>query len=163
MLNLKNIIETLSQHNVDFVIIGGMAAIAHGASYVTADVDMCYARNKENLARLVAALKPFQPRLRDFPRDLPLFFDENTLGQGLQFTLTTSQGDIDLLGEVAGVGDFQDVERCSIVLDLFGFDVKVLDLPALIRAKQAAGRPKDLLLIPELEGLLLLYNAQDSD
>ena len=80
--------------------------------------------------------------------------DERTLRRGLNFTLKTDLGDIDLLGEVAGIGTFEQALASSILVQLFGIECAVLSLEALIKAKRAADRPKDHLILPELEALL---------
>jgi hypothetical protein len=96
-------IKTLAQNNVAFVIIGGVAITSHGSSYITKDLDFCYKRTRENLKNIVSALSPFNPKPRDFPENLPYVFDESTLLNATNFTFQTDIGDIDLLGEVAGV------------------------------------------------------------
>jgi predicted nucleotidyltransferase len=148
------IVQTLVDAGVEFVIIGGWAAILHGSSKVTIDLDLCYSRRPENLRRLAAALAPFHPKLRGVPPELPFVWDEATLHNGAFFTLTTDLVPLDLLAEVAGIGSFEDVKRTSIQVQAFGRDVWTLDLPGLIKAKRAAGREKDLLILPELQGLL---------
>ncbi len=153
MVNLEKLMTCLVNNQVKFVVIGGVAATVHGSAYVTYDLDVCYGRDAENLARLVKALAPYHPQLRGVPDDLPFFWDERTLRRGLNFTLTTDLGDIDLLGEVAGIGVFEQVLDSSILLELFGVECAVLSLKALIEAKRAAGRPKDLMILPELEAL----------
>ena len=133
-----------------------MAAVAQGSRYLTADLDLCYARDRENYQRLAEALAPLHPQLRGAPPDLPLAWDERTVRGGLDFTVTTDAGPIDLLGEVIGLGGYIDVMRQSEVVELFGDPCWVLTLDRLIRAKQVAGRPKDLMLVPELEALRAL-------
>ena len=158
MVNLKKLIICLANKQVEFVIIGGVAATVHGSAYVTYDLDIFYSRDEENLARMAKALAPYHPRPRDIPDDLPFFWDERTLHRGLNFTLKTDLGDIDLLGEVAGVGDFEQALASSILVQLFGVECAVLSLKALIKAKRAADRPKDHLILPELEALLEASN-----
>jgi len=143
----------LTQHQVEFVIVGGVAISAHGSSYLTYDLDVAYARTRDNVKRLAAALAPYHPRPRDFPADLPFVWDEQTIKQGMNFTLTTDLGNLDLLGEVAGLGDYEGVRGQSVIMNLFNMPCRVLSLDALIVAKRAAGRPKDLLVLPELEAL----------
>jgi hypothetical protein len=116
--------------------------------------DIVYARDRENLARLVAALGSYNPYLRGAPPGLPFHFDERTLAAGLNFILTTSLGDIDLLGEIVGGGNFENLAAHTVNLDLFGLGVLCVDLPTLIAVKRAAGRPKDLEAIAELQALL---------
>jgi hypothetical protein len=153
MIKLEKAIKSLSDNNVDFVIVGGVAVKLHSSGYVTLDLDFCYARTKENLARIVSALAPFNPRPRDFPENLPYFFDERSLQSATNFTFQTLIGDIDLLGEVAGVGTYSEVKLMSDIFEIYGCDVQVLSLNGLIKAKRAAGRTKDLLVLPELEAL----------
>jgi hypothetical protein len=100
---LEQLLHTLHAAGVKFVLIGGLAAIAHGAETVTGDVDICYARDRDNPGRLVQALASFHPRLRGVPPDLPFRLDLPTLRAGLNFTLTTDLADLDLLGEVLGL------------------------------------------------------------
>lgn len=99
-------------------------------------------------------LAPFHPRLRDLPTDLPFVWDENTLRNGKNFTLLTDLGAIDLPAEVSGIGGYDEAKAKAMEVEAFGRRVWVLDLPSLIQAKKAAGRPKDLQILPELEGLL---------
>lgn len=153
MVELRLAIEALSENKVDFVIIGGVAINLHSSAYVTEDFDFCFRRDRENLKRIVKAFALFNPRLRHFPKDLPFVWDDQTLQSGTNFTLETSLGDIDLLGEVKGVGNYADVEKELTLMKLFGYDVKVLSIEGLIKAKRAAGRVKDLLVLPELEAL----------
>jgi hypothetical protein len=112
-----------------------------------------YRRSPDNLPRLVSALAPIQPYLRGAPAGLPFVFDLDTLRRGLNFTLTTSMGDLDLLGEVTGGGTYDDLKPDSDTISLFGLDCRCATLDALIRMKRAAGRPKDLEAIAELETL----------
>ncbi len=153
MIKIKTVIQALAGNEVDFVIIGGVAIHAYSSAYITDDFDFCYRRTAENLKRIVKALAPFKPRFRHFPKKLPFVWDERTLQNGTNFTLETEIGDIDLLGEVAGVGDYQSVKTQSDSVSFYGFDVSILTIDALIKAKKAAGRTKDLLVLPELEGL----------
>ena len=144
----------LSNAGVRFVVVGGVAATLHGLNYVTFDLDFCYARDKDNLSRIINALSPLNPRLRGAPVGLPFRFDEITLRNGLNFTLTTDIGDLDLLGEISGLGDFATVSTMAVPVELFGRSFLVLTLAALIASKKAAGRLKDLQALPELEALL---------
>jgi predicted nucleotidyltransferase len=153
LIKIKTVIQSLASHEVDFVIIGGVAIHAYSSAYLTDDFDFCYSRKIENLKKIVNALAPFKPRFRNFPKDLPFTWDERTLQGGTNFTLETEIGDIDLLGEVAGVGAFQSVKANSELVNFYGFEVSILTIDALIEAKKAAGRTKDLLILPELEGL----------
>jgi hypothetical protein len=153
-MNFARLVQALTDAGVDFVIIGGWSAILHGSSYTTQDLDICFSRSAVNTRKIAAALTPFHPRLRDIPCGLPFVWDQATLSNGTIFTLSTDLGSIDLLAEVLGVGDFGRVKEGSVQLHAFDRDVWTLDLPSLIRAKKAAGRKKDLQVLPELESLL---------
>ena len=153
--DFSGVIGLLTGAGVEVIVIGGLAAQAHGSARITQDSDFLYRRTKENVARLTAALAPHDPYLRGAPPGLPFRFDVATVERGLNFTLVTKLGDIDLLGEVSGIGAYEAVVPHTIALSVFGHEVLVIDLPWLIRSKRAAGRPKDLEAIAELEALLV--------
>lgn len=161
MVKLEIAIRSLVDNDVDFVIVGGIAIRIHSSAYFTLDLDFCYSGTKENLFKIVSALSRFNPRPRDFPKGLPYFFDERSLQNSTNFTFETDIGDIDLLGEVAGVGTYVEVEQASVIFELYERDVRVLSLDALIDAKRAAGRAKDLLVLPELEALREVLSDED--
>jgi hypothetical protein len=143
MINLFELARLLSRAGVKFVIVGGIAIRSHGGNYITEDLDICYSRVRENLKRLADVLAPLNPRPRSMDAALPYVFDWSTLQHGTNFTFTTSMGDIDLLGEVKGIGTYDDLVNDSIIVDLDDFPTYILSIPGLIVAKQAAGRPKD--------------------
>jgi hypothetical protein len=151
--DFRALIAALCDAEVRFVLVGGVAATLHGSARLTQDVDVVYARDRDNLARIVRALGPLHPRLRDAPAGLPFVLDEKTLAAGLNFTLTTSAGDIDLMGEIPGPGGYDALLPHTIEVHLFGTSCRCLDLPTLIAAKVASGRPKDLEAIAELRAL----------
>ncbi len=153
MTQLEQLLAALHDTGVEFIIVGGVAARAHGSARLTDDVDISYARSKSNLARIVAALSPLDPYLRGAPPGLPFDWSVATLRAGLNFTLTTSLGSIDLLGEITGGGLYEDLLPHALTLTIFGRETLLLDLPWLIRVKRAAGRPKDLEVVAELEAL----------
>jgi hypothetical protein len=153
-MNPDTAVRALVDAGVEFVVIGGWSAIINGSRFMTDDLDICYARKPENLRRLAQALAPYHPRLRGLPDGLPFVWDEATLRNGTVFTLTTDLGDIDLLGEVSGLGSFDEVRAGAYLAKAFGRTVWTMDLKSLIKAKRAAGRNKDLTVLPELESLL---------
>lgn len=155
MTNFRKVLELLEHGNIKFIVIGGLAAAAHGTARSTSDVDVVYARDSSNIRKLAAAFAPHSPYLRGAPPGLPFRFDEKTIDLGLNFTLTTDLGDVDLLGEIVGGGTFEDLLPASVEMTLYGTGCLCLSIPALIRAKRAAGRPKDLEAIAELEALLV--------
>ena len=154
MTGLQKLLRALGAGGVEFILIGGVAARAHGSARLTDDVDVSYARSDANLARLVSALAPYKPYLRGAPKGLPFEWSAATLRAGLNFTLTTTLGAIDIQGEIVGGGRYEDLLPHTLAVPIFGRETKLLDLPWLIHVKRAAGRPKDLEIIAELEALL---------
>lgn len=157
MIDIKGAITALASHDVRFVVIGGVALGIHAAAYVTYDIDVCYARRRDNLEKIADALRPFEPRLRGFPPELPFVWDASTILNGTNFTLSTSLGDLDMLGEVSGIGTYEDVFLKSEKWHVYGYDVQILSVDGLISAKEAAGREKDI------PGLKILYALRDSE
>ena len=154
MAELAQGLKLFADFKVDGVVVGGVAAGARGSSQVTFDVDVCYSRDSDNLVRLAKALQSVKATLRGAPKDLPFLLDEETLRRGLNFTFDTDIGKIDILGEVQGVGNFEQCLEDSSELELFGIPCRVISLEKLIVAKRSAGRPKDLVVLPELEAIL---------
>src|SRR5437016_2523849 len=142
--SLEQVARLLQAQGVRFIVIGGWAAIIHGAARSTNDVDVVYARDAENVQRLVEALQPWQPYLRGAPPGLPFRWDAPTIRAGLNFTLTTQYGDVDLLGEVSGGGAYEQLLPFSQEITAYGITCHVVTLERLIQLKRAAGRTKDL-------------------
>jgi len=153
LIDLERALQELHRSGVGFIIIGGVAATIHGSARVTQDLDIVYARTPDNFARLAAALAPHAPYLRGAPPGLPFRWDAETIRRGLNFTLTTTLGDVDLLGEIVGGGSYADLLPHSQIVKVSGLDYRCLSLARLIHVKRAAGRPKDLEAIAELEAL----------
>jgi hypothetical protein len=151
--DFKGLIEALVGEEVEFAIIGGVALVLHGSARTTQDLDICYGRAGENLERLAAALRPFHPTLRGAPPHLPFLLDARSLASGLNFTLASDIGDIDLLGEVLGVGGYEQVAADAVLMDVYGHPIRIMSLPALERAKRAVGRLKDLMDLAEIAEL----------
>lgn len=152
-MQLRALLTLLVDQQIRFSVIGGVALIARGVQRSTQDLDIAYARDRKNLARLAAALQPLHPKLRGVPGDLPFVLDEALLRSGLNFTLDTDLGPLDLLGEVPGLGTFDQVDAMSSELDIGGTQVTVLTVQGLVRSKRAAGRPKDLVDLGYLHSL----------
>lgn len=152
--DLLGLLRVLSGAGVRYIIVGGVAGGMHGALRTTLDLDVVYARDRENITRLVAALAPYRPYLRGAPPDLPFTFDDSTVLRGLNFTLTTTLGDLDLLGEVTGGGSFERLQPFAEAVVVAGFECWVVTLQKLIALKRATGRAKDREALAELEALL---------
>lgn len=130
---------------------------------VTRDLDVCYRSSSDNLCRLAEALSPFQMRLRDLPDGMPNVFDERSLQFGMNFTLETEDESLYLLGEMSAIGDYDAIVDRAVEMAVAGHTVKVLALSDLNRTKRAAGRPKDLAVLPVLEATLqVLQDKSDA-
>ena len=154
MTDFRALFRELADHKVEFILIGGVAATVHGSSRLTQDLDIVYRRSAENVERLVEALRSHRPYLRDAAPGLPFQWDTATVQRGLNFTLTTNLGEIDLFGEIVGGGRYEDLLERTVRITIFGISALCLDLPQLIRVKRAAGRARDLETVAELEALL---------
>lgn len=145
------IIDRLIREKVDFVLVGGLAAVAHGSSMTTQDIDVCCDFSTTNLLRLQSALAATHPVHRMTPRRVPLKLTEKNCGGLKNLYLDTDIGQLDCLGSILGIGDYQAVERCSETIELDGLPCRILRIDALVAAKKALGRPKDLQTIQQLE------------
>jgi len=155
------IIRRLREQEVEFVILGATAAIAQGAPIGTIDLDLGYRRTQENIKRLVRALKPFHPRPRGLDETLPFTFSVQSISRGCNFTFVTDAGDLDLLGHITGLGDYDAMIANAVSLRMFGRSVLVMGLEDVIRSKRAAGRAKDKAALPVLEETLRLRDSDE--
>ncbi|HWO16832.1 MAG TPA: hypothetical protein VNM89_09005 [Solirubrobacterales bacterium] len=147
--DLSKLLEPLVRHGVDFVLIGGMAGIAHGSNYPSFDLDVVYARDRANIARLVAALEEIGVRLRGAPADLPFLFDVQTIWNGANFTFITPHGELDVFGDVAGINSYEDLRSTAEEEEVAGVPVRIASIDHLIAMKKAANRAKDKLMVEE--------------
>ena len=152
-MSFATAVQALCDAGVEFIIIGGWSAILHGSWNANNDLDIFFSGRADNLNRLARTLAPCHPRLRDYPPGLRFELDEVTLRNSTILTLTTDLGSIDLHAEVAGLGSFDQVAADAVQVEAFGRTVRTLDLESLIKSKKAAGREKDLRVLPELESL----------
>src|SRR5262245_25190437 len=141
---------TLLNHEVRFVLIGGFAGALRGSPVVTGDIDVCYARDGENLERLAVALGSLDARLGGESPDVPPRLDAQALRAGDHFTFTTSAGPVDILGTPAGTKGFADLDGAATDEVVDGLTIRVASIEDLIRMKRASGRAKDRI---ELEWL----------
>lgn len=148
-LQLEPLLEALDRHGVDFVVVGGVAGLAHGSAYPTYDFDIAYARDSANLRRLADALADIGVTLRGAPADLPFQLDVQTLANGASFSFDTEFGSFDILGDVAGVKSYDSLRGNAGFERIAGIEVRVAGLNDLIGMKRAANRPKDQLMVLE--------------
>jgi hypothetical protein len=153
-LRLKELLERLHAERVDFVIVGGVAALLNGSTLPTEDLDVCCEMSEANMQRLVAAIGSLNPVVRGDPRKLKVPLDPKLLTRVDTLIMRTPLGDLDLLSEVQPIGRYDAVLAESFVTDVEGRPTRVLNIDALIAAKKAAGRTKDKM------GVLFLESAK---
>lgn len=146
-------LRTLVEHDVAFVVVGGVAAGLRGSPSVTFDLDVCYARDPANLERLATALRELKARLRGVDEEVPFLLDAETLAAGDTFTFDTTAGPLDILGTPAGTRGYEELAANADEFDVGGFTIRVAGLDDLIRMKRAAGRPKDRVEVEILEAV----------
>ena len=153
MQGLKELVCRLSSAGVEFVLAGGFGVVAHGSSLVTRDVDVACRMEPDNLLRLFEALECLRPVHRMTPQRLPFMREQAEQGGLKNLYLATDWGQLDCLGEIKGIGGYAECLARSEALDLDGSAIRVLTLDALIEAKRAMGRPRDLHAVLELEAI----------
>lgn len=147
------LLAVLAEHGVQYVIIGGVAAVAQGSPLATVDLDICYERSPENLERLASALRELGAKLRGAPVDVPFLLDARTLAMGDHFTFDTNVGPFDIMASPAGTRGYEELVANAVETDVEGYDVLVASVEDLIRMKRVAGRPKDRAFLEQMGGL----------
>lgn len=153
-----SIIEVLVRHGVNFIIIGGFAARAQGSPLLTDDVDVVPAARHDNWARLSAALKELDAKVRAVELDEPLPFDHDadSLAASQIWNLTTKYGDLDITQVPSGTQGYDDLKRDAIDIELGGVRIWLASLADIVRSKEAAGRDKDRVALPVLRELVAM-------
>lgn len=146
-------LEALADSEVDFVVIGGVAGGAHGSAYPTYDIDVMYARDRENLERLATVLRDCNATPRGAPADSPFALDAETLAAGGNFTFSTRFGPLDILAYPSGAPPYERVREEAAAIDVGGRTVRIASLDHLIAMKEVAGGGKDKLMATEYREL----------
>jgi hypothetical protein len=149
----KEIIRTLVEHEVDFVVVGGLATMALGSAYPSYDLDVAYARDTENLERLAGALRALKASLRGAPTDVPFVLDAKAIQAGAHFTFLTAFGSLDILDRPDGSPPYRELKQHSIPTEIDGEQVRVASLDHMIGMKEATGRPHDKTVAAELRAI----------
>jgi hypothetical protein len=126
-----------------------MAGLSHGSSFPTFDLDVVYARDRDNITRLVDALREIGVRLRGAPAGLPFLLDAKTIENGSNFTFVTPHGDFDILGHADGMPGYEELRAEAAVREILGLEIRVASIDHLIAMKRAANRPKDRVALEE--------------
>src|SRR5581483_7761917 len=138
-LSADQILRRLVERGVDFVVIGGIAAVLHGSARKTFELDICFATDDDNLAALGDVLTTLGARLKGDQEDVPFVPDAGTLRQAERLTLVTSLGELDVLPRPSGAPAYRELREHADRYDLGGFNVSVASIDDLIAMKQAAG------------------------
>jgi len=146
-----NLLLRLAKNEVDFVIVGGFAGVVYGCTYVTQDVDICCDFSPGNLKKLQKALEDVHPVHRMTPNRLKLELNDENAGQFKNLYLDTDIGQLDCLSFVEGVGDFKAAKQKSRLIEVEDVKIRVLDIDALIEAKKAMNRPRDIQMLEQLK------------
>ena len=157
-MRADEILRRLTSRGVDYVVIGGIAAVLHGSAQATYDLDICYATDRGNLAALGDVLTSLGARLKGVEEAVPFVPDERTLRRLEVLTMVTDLGELDVLARPAGSPGYEALRRNADRLGLDGFSVLVASIDDLIAMKLAAGRRKDLSAVDELEAIKRLRN-----
>ena len=160
---LVRIAEHLTDHGVEFIVVGGQAAVIHGSPLATFDVDLCYRRNQENLDRLATALIKLNPTLRGAAPDLPFVVDAQSLALGSNFTFDTEFGPLDLLGWVEPLGGYEALLPKAEMISVGDIELSVIALDDLIAVKRHIARPKDQASLLQLEELKRQRDAANGE
>ncbi len=152
----QEIFAALDRHGVRYVVIGGLAAVLHGAAHVTTDLDIAPEEAKRNLERLSAALKELNARIRvsGEPDGVPFDHSAESLARVRIWNMQTSMGDLDVAFEPSGTRGYEDLRRDAVPMTIGGVQVQVASLADVIRSKEAAGRERDRAVLPGLRELL---------
>jgi len=151
--DLNRLIQRLCDADIEFVIVGGFAAMLHGSSFVTRDLDVCAVLTAENVQKLRDAFRELRPVHRMTPQSLSFIDNPDPGVEVKNLYLRTDLGPLDLLTSISGVGDFQRVHAQSAEVELFGRRCRVISLDDLIRAKETLSREKDVLVAKELRAI----------
>lgn len=153
VVRLSQLLQRLCDSDIDFVVVGGFAGLLHGSTLVTRDLDVCAVLSRDGVAKLRDCLRDLKPMHRLSSPKLSFLANPDSDVDVSNLYLETELGTIDVLGSVAGVGDFAAVRAASIEIEVFGRPCRVISLEALIRGKEFLGRDKDRLAAQELRAI----------
>lgn len=150
-IDLLALIRVILAEDPDVILIGGLAMRMQGGGHVTDDVDFAFKRTRDTVHKKVKALAPYQPRPLNWPEGVPYVWDEQMLQGMTTAVMETKIGRVDFLAEPDGAPPFDQLQSRATRFDVDGKVLRVASIDDLIAMKRAAGRPKDLAHIHELE------------
>lgn len=154
MTNLNNLLQKLCEAEIEFVIVGGFAAVIHGSSMLTRDLDVCIVLNRANIEKLRDTFSDLHPVHRFTSQRLSFLDNPESDAPIKNLFLQTDLGPIDFLSNIDGVGSYEDVRKNADEITLFGRKTHIINLNALLKAKETLGREKDLIAAKELRAIL---------
>ena len=152
---LAELMDRLTAAGIRFILIGGLAGRLYGSTLTTGDLDICHARDRDNLAAIATMLRGIDAEFRRAPKYAPAELSAATFATETDFVFTTRYGKFDLIGEFTGVGRYRESCEGAVPTTFGSWDVRVLSLPKLIASKRSTGRPRDALVASELEVIAL--------
>ncbi len=152
MPDLSDLLKLLIHSPVDFVLVGGFAAVLHGCNQTTRDLDICVLSSEEQVSLLKDVLKPYHPRHRMTEPKLS-FLEDSCFSDKQDLYLTTDLGLLDVIHHIEGIGGYYDVLRNCEEIAMYGGQCRLISLEDLIRSKKSLGRHRDLTIIQELEAI----------
>lgn len=154
MSHLEQLLHRLVRHEVEFVLVGGYAAMLYGVSLITRDIDVCAPFTFSNLEKIHAALADLHPYHRETPQQIPFVMPDDFKRKLRNLYLATDDGPIDFLGEVPGVGDYAKVLAASVTTNTPAGNFRIVSIDTLIAAKEACGRERDKAAAVQLRAIL---------
>lgn len=152
-MDYQKLIKRLVRNNVRFVIVGGFAAVLHGSSVMTEDLDLCASFREDNVINLLQAFKDIHPEHRLIGKTRPITESAKQLSACSNIYLKTDLGYIDVLSQLPGIGTYEEIIPHTILISLFDMDCRVLDIDTLKKAKKLMKRPKDKETILQLDAI----------
>lgn len=146
---IEGLLKVLTSSQIDFILIGGFAAVLHGCHYSTRDIDICISSSNEEVESLIKELQEINPRDLRNNKEKPL------ITEGVEtIQLITDLGILDIVFRVPAIGTYYDLLKNSEEIEIFGSTCRLISLEDLIKSKKFLGRHRDLVVVEELESIL---------
>ena len=153
MQGLQALLKLLIHSPVEFVLVGGFAAVLHGCNQTTRDIDICVVYSSEQIFTLREILRPLHPKHRMEDQKRSFMDTPEDLSQKQDFHLITDLGVLDIISHIEGVGNYYDVLKNSQEIVIYGGRCHLISIDDLIKSKKTLGRHRDLATVAELEAI----------